>query len=174
MNGCSCRRLWRQNAASTDSAARDGGSYNVVVFLMLVAIALTSCAPFSLHRFLGPSRDWETRSGQLMYRDAKRTLIGDVIVRSSKSGEFEMTFSKGPGVTLFTIQQDANFAHVKGALARMGWSGPVDRAPKQLRGWLGLREKLIQSLATASPSGGGQDRQVVRHVAGAETFLFRF
>ena len=59
---------------------------------------------------------------------------------------------------------DASFAEIKGALARSGWSGPIDRAPQQLRGWLGLRDRVVRS----------QDRQSVRYIAGNETFLFRF
>jgi len=129
----------------------------------LAIVDLTGCSALSRHQFVQPSNDWQTRSGQLLYRNAKTTLIGEVLVRFSKSGDFELTFSKGPGVTLFTIHQSESFAEARGALARMGWSGPIDRAPKQLRGWLGVREKLIHT----------QDRQV-RHVAGAETFLFRF
>ena len=92
------------------------------------------------------------------------TLIGDILIRFSKSGDFELTFSKGPGVTLLMIRQDPSFAEVKGPLAGSGWSGPIDRAPQQLRAWLGVREKLI----------GAQDRQSVRYIAGNETFLFRF
>jgi len=92
------------------------------------------------------------------------TLIGDVLIRFSKSGDFELTFSKGPNVTLLMIRQDRSFAEVKGPLARSGWSGPIDRAPQQLRGWLGVRDKLI----------GSQGRQSVRYIAGNETFLFRF
>ena len=99
-----------------------------------------------------------------MYRNAKTTLIGDVVVRFSQDGDFELTFSKGPGVNLLVIRQDATFVEVKGPLARQGWSGPVDHVPPQLRGWLGLREKLIQAM----------DRQSVRHTSGAETFLLRF
>jgi hypothetical protein len=136
--------------------------------IMRVAIALafldlTSCAIISRHQFVDPSRDWQARSGQLMYRTAKTTLIGEVLVRFSKTGEFELTFSKGPGVTLLVLRQNDSFAQVSGALARMGWSGPIDRAPKQLRGWLQLRDKIIHT----------QDQKSVRHVAGHETFLFR-
>ena len=98
-----------------------------------------------------------------MYRTAQTTLIGDVLVRFSKSGDFELTFSKGPGVTLLSLRQDASFAEVKGPFAEAGWSGPVEKAPKPLRGWLGLRDKLIHS----------QD-QSVRYTADNETFLFRF
>jgi hypothetical protein len=130
----------------------------------LLLFCLTSCAIISQHPFVQPANDWHVRSGQLLYRTAKRTLIGDVVVRSSKNGDFELTFSKGPGVPLLVVRQDAQFADVKGAFARNGWSGPIDRAPKQLRGWLELREALL-----ASP-----DRKSLRHVAGSETFLFRF
>jgi hypothetical protein len=90
--------------------------------------------------------------------------VGDVLVRFSKSGDFELTFSKGPGVALFTIQQDANFAHVRSALAHLSWSGPTDRAPTQLRGWLGLREKLINA----------NEQKTIRSSTGEETFIFRF
>ena len=103
-----------------------------------------------------------------MYRTPNTTLIGDVLVRFSRSGDFELMVSKGPGVTLLSLRQDAMFAEVKGAFARSGWSGPVEQAPQQLRGWLGLRDKLIHQFAT------GQDRRTVRYVAGNETFLFRF
>ena len=118
----------------------------------------------SYHRFAESTRDWQTRSGQLLYRNATTTLIGEALVRFSGSGDFELTFSKGPGLTLLTLRQDANIAEVKGAMSGRGWSGPVDRAPQQLRGWLGLREKIVQA----------QDRQSIRHTAGAETFLLRF
>jgi hypothetical protein len=136
----------------------------IPAFAVGIAIVfLSGCSAISRHVFVQPANDWQTRSGQLLYRNAKTTLIGEVLVRFSKSGDFELTFSKGPGVTLLIIHQSESFAEARGALARMGWSGPVERAPKPLRGWLGLREKLIHT----------QDRQV-RYAAGGETFLFRF
>jgi hypothetical protein len=98
-----------------------------------------------------------------MYRTATTTLIGDALVRFSTSGDFELTVSKGPGVTLLSLRQDATFAEVRGPFAKASWSGAVKQAPKPLRGWLGLREKLIRS----------QDRSV-QYTAGNETFLFRF
>jgi hypothetical protein len=49
-----------------------------------------------------------------MYRTTTTTLIGDVLIRFSKSGDFELTFSKGPGVTLLSLRQDATFAEVNG------------------------------------------------------------
>jgi hypothetical protein len=127
-------------------------------------LVLSSCAMISRHQFAQPSQDWPARSGQLLYRTAKTTLIGEVFVRFSKNGDFELTFSKGPGVTLLLIRQDAAFAEVRGALAGPGWSGPANQAPKKLRPWLGLRDQLIRS----------QDRQSVHYVAGPESFLLRF
>jgi hypothetical protein len=134
------------------------------LILALALVNLSSCATISRHLFAEPARDWEARNGQLLYRTAKTTLIGEVLVRFSKAGEFELTFSKGPGVTLFTLRQDASFAQIKGALVHGGWSGPTANAPNRLRGWLGLRDELMRS----------QDKQTVRYVSGPETFIFHF
>jgi hypothetical protein len=135
-----------------------------IAITALAILTLSGCTTVSRHQFAEPTANWQVESGQLMYRTAKTTLIGDVLVVFSKTGDFELTFSKGPGVTLLSLRQDASFAEVKGAFARDGWSGPVEQAPQQLRGWLGLRDRLIHS----------QDRQSVRYVVANETFLFRF
>jgi hypothetical protein len=99
-----------------------------------------------------------------MYRTTSTTLIGEALVRFSKTGDFELTVSKGPGITLLSLRQDATFAEVKGAFARQGWSGPVAQAPAQLRGWLGLRDQFLHA----------PDHKTLRYAAGNETFLFRF
>jgi hypothetical protein len=145
---------------------------------LLVAVValfnLPGCAMISRHQFVEPAINWQTRSGQLLYRNAKRTLIGEVYVRFSNRDEFELTFSKGSGVTLLTLRQDAKFAEVRGALTGRGWSGPIERSPPQLRGWLHVRDKIIKEFTTANLSGGGQDRQSIRYATAAETFLFHF
>src|SRR5438093_11904953 len=98
-------------------------------FVSVFAIAwfcVTSCTTISSHTFSKPTSDWQTKTGQLMYRTAKTTLIGDAVVRFSKVGDFELTVSKGPGIALLSLRQDASFADVKGASApRQAWSGPV-------------------------------------------------
>ena len=135
--------------------------------LSLLAIAvfcLTNCATVSPHEFSEPTTGWQTKSGQVMYRSAKTTLIGDALVRFSKTGDFNLTVSKGPGITLLSLRQDAAFAEVKGAFARHGWSGPVAQAPPQLRGWLALRDQFLHA----------PNQKVLQYVAGNETFLFRF
>jgi hypothetical protein len=137
------------------------------VFLSFSAITVfcvTSCATSSSHRFSNPTSDWQSKSGQLMYHTPNTTLIGEVLVRFSKDGDFELTVSKGPGITLLSLRQDATFAEVKGGLADHGWSGPVTQAPPQLRGWLGLRDQFLHE----------SDRKNLRYAAGNETFVFRF
>jgi hypothetical protein len=138
----------------------------VFKFLAIIcagSIGLTSCQTLR-HHFLDPSRDWQARSGQLLYRGKRTTLIGEVLVRFSKAGDFELTFTKGPGIALLEVRQDANFVSVKGPLARGGWSGPIAEAPPRLRGWLRLREELMAS----------GEKTSVNYSAGNETFIFRF
>jgi hypothetical protein len=75
-----------------------------------------------------------------------------------------MTVSKGPGITLLSLRQDATFAEVKRGLARQGWSGLVTNAPAQLRGWLELRDQFLHE----------PERKTLRYTSGNETFEFRF
>jgi hypothetical protein len=140
------------------------GNFARAFLPVLLIVDLSGCTTLSHHQFAEPTSAWQTRAGQLLYAAPNKTLIADVIVRYSKGGDFDLTLSKGPGVTLLSLRQDASFAEVSGPMARGGWSGQVDRAPKQLRGWLELRDKIIAA----------QDRHVIRHVAGTEAFLFRF
>jgi len=136
----------------------------VISILVITLFYVTSCATLSPHEFSEPSTSWQTKNGQLMYRTPNTTLIGEVLIRFSKTGDFEITMSKGPGITLLSLRQDATFAEVKGGLAGHGWSGPVAHAPSQLRGWLGLRDQFLHA----------PDRRTLRYAAGNETFVFRF
>lgn len=133
-------------------------------FLAITVFCVTNCTTSSSHGFSNPTSDWKSKSGQLMYHTPNTTLIGEVLVRFSKDGDFELTVSKGPGVTLLSLRQDATFAEVKGGLAGHGWSGAVTKAPPQLRGWLGLRDQFLHE----------SDRKNLRYAADNETFSFRF
>src|SRR5258708_39719524 len=83
------------------------------IVIAFLSVYLTSCATISPHEFAEPARDWQVRSGQLFYRNPKRTLIGEVYVRFFKTGDFGVEFSKGPGITLLVLHQDAHFAESK-------------------------------------------------------------
>ncbi len=135
--------------------------------LSLLAIAvfcLTSCSILTSHEFSEPTAGWQTKSGQLMYRSPKTIVIGEALVRFSRTGDFELTVSKGPGITLLSLRQDAAFAKITGAFARQGWSGPTSQAPPQLRGWLALRDQFLHA----------PNQKILRYTAGDETFVFRF
>ena len=129
---------------------------------VIVSLAFSSCS--AIHNFIGPSPDWQARNGQLLYHGKRTTLIGEVLVRFSKAGDFELTFSKGPGVTLLEIRQDATNFNVKGPLAGVKWSGSTANAPAHLRGWLELRDKLMALC----------DKTSLTHSYRGETFTFRF
>ena len=133
-------------------------------FVVLVALAVSVSSCTTIHQFIGPSPDWQARNGQLLYHGKRTTLIGEVLVRFSKAGDFELTFTKGPGVTLLEIRQDATNFNIRGPLVGVGWSGNTDRAPAHLRGWLELREKLMALGAKTS----------LTHSYRGETFTFRF
>ena len=130
--------------------------------LVLLAVVFSGCG--TIHQFVGPSQDWQARSGQLLYKGKRTTLIGEVLVRFSKAGDFELTFTKGPGVILLEIRQDANFFNVRGPLAGVKWSGSTANAPAHLRGWLQLREKLMAL----------GDKPSLTHSYRGERFTFRF
>ncbi len=129
----------------------------------LILLCLTSCQTLR-HQFASPEPDWQSRSGQLQYRGPKTSLIGEVLVRYSKQGDFELTFSKGPGVILLTIHQDQKFVRVSGPLARGSWSGPPNETPARLRGWVSLRSLLLQ----------GKEESLLRQSLGPDRFTFAF
>jgi|ERR1041385_308744 len=132
--------------------------------LAIICFCVISCATISRHEFSEPTAGWQTKTGQLMYRSPKMTVIGDALVRFSKTGDFELTVSKGPGITLLSLRQDATFAKISGAFARQGWSGSIAQAPQQLRGWLALRDQFLHA----------PNQKTLRYTLGNETFLFRF
>lgn len=138
-------------------------TFRAIALLAGLSLVLSSCETIR-HQFTGPAPDWTARSGQLLYHGKRTTLIGEVLVRFSKAGDFELTFSKGPGVSLLEIRQDAGFFRVKGPLAGVSWSGSIAHAPPRLRGWLQLRDKLMTL----------GDKPTLTHSYGGETFKFRF
>jgi len=123
---------------------------------VVVVACLTSCATTSNHQFAAPTPQWETRTGQLAYRGPNVSLIGEVLVRTSSTGDMELTFSKAPALTLMTIKQDAQFASAEGPLARGGWAGPTASAPERLRGWFALREKIVTERSSAQLTNGAE------------------
>ena len=78
-----------------------------LALLCVVCLGLTSCQ--TIHQFLSPAQDWQSRHGQLLYRGKRTTLIGEVLVRFSKAGDMELTFTKGPGHRSLARAAECNF-----------------------------------------------------------------
>ena len=94
--------------ASNDSAARSPSLYNMGARSSLPIRCCSRLHSEQLSQFINsrqPSRELGLRAiGQLAYRGQKTSLIGEVLVRFSNRGDFELTFTKGPGVTLLVMQ----------------------------------------------------------------------
>jgi hypothetical protein len=137
-----------------------------MIGLCLVWLGIAGCqtTTASSHQFSEPSASWTTKTGQLAYNDKKLSLIGEVLVRYSKQGDFELTFTKAGGITLLSLRQDAGFGKAEGPMARRGWSGPLAQAPAHLRGWFQLRDKVVNARNGAT----------IRHDSGEQTFTLRF
>jgi hypothetical protein len=150
--------------AGATTATSSGTQRPLPLLRILVAcLCLTNCQSIR-HQFVQPAPDWQSQIGQLQYRGPKMSLIGDVLVRYSSRGDFELTFTKGPGVTLITVRQDDKFVRVSGPLARGSWSGPPAEAPARLRGWVSLREVLLRS----------KNHPLVHQTTGPDHFTFAF
>jgi hypothetical protein len=104
-------------------------------------MALLSGCQTARTSFPAPGADWQTFAGQLHYTSATgRSIIGDVVIRRSPHGDFQLEFASGPGFPLMRIWQSGEVARAEGALARGSWQGPANKPPKRLEGWFHLRE----------------------------------
>ena len=133
----------------------------IAVVILALVLGCTGCA---IHQFAEPTRQWTTRSGQLSYHGPKRAFIGEVLVRFSTRGDFELTFTKGPGVTLLLVRTDPEFARIQGPLAGLPWSGSIASPPARARGWLALRREILRN----------PQKPIVRVIEGSEIFVLRF
>ena len=109
---------------------------------LILAGVLTACA--TRHEFTAPNASWKTRTGQLKYTSGERVLVGEVVVSQRGASDFQIEFQKGGGLPLLKLRMDATTARAEGLFARGSWQGSPDRAPKPLRGWVGLREAFAK------------------------------
>src|SRR5882762_3154474 len=131
--------------------------------IVLLAFAL-GCGGCAIHQFTEPTRQWTTRSGQLSYHGKKRAFIGEVLVRFSTRSDFELTFTKGPGLTLLFLRTAPEFARIQGTLAGLPLSGLIASPPARARGWLALRREILHN----------PEKPTVRISENGETFVLRF
>jgi hypothetical protein len=153
--------------------------------LALALIAPGCAAPQAFDPVV--TENWNTHTGQLMYRaKGGRSIIGEFVVRESSGQGFVLHFSSGPGIPLMKLQKTPSSITAEGVLARGKWRGGPESVPRHLRGWVAL-EELFGHLPTRSTrlSGNGWTAQVshqaergtnvdVTMLASGERFVFHF
>ncbi len=127
------------------------------------ALPLTGCQTAS--GFPQPAANWQTFQGQLRYSSGTtgKSVIGDVVIRRSPLGDFQLEFQSGPGFPLMRLYRSGDQVRTEGVLARGSWQGAAEKAPKPLLGWA--------SLPTAF--AGHQHKRLDVTLAG-DHFVFQF
>jgi hypothetical protein len=106
--------------------------------LLSIFLLLCSC---TVNELPGLGSDAKTLEGQMVYTTSRRSVVGDVILRTRSNGDYDLAFSKG-GVSVLQLQSHGNELVATGLFARTGWKGPVDRAIGPLHSWALLRQVI--------------------------------
>jgi hypothetical protein len=125
--------------------------YRLVVVLSLLPI-LCSCTVSELPGLGGDAKTYE---GQMVYTTSRRSIVGDVILRTRSNGDYDLAFSKG-GVSVLQLQSHGNELVATGLFARTGWKGPVDRAIGPLHSWALLRQVIPYFYTNQSSASNGR------------------
>ena len=107
-------------------------------YLPLFCLALLFSACQTVNELPGLS-DAKKHDGQMVYQTNQTSIVGDVILRTESSGDYDLIFSKG-GAQMLQIQAHDGQLVATGLFARNGWTGPVDRTPGPLRSWALLKQ----------------------------------
>jgi hypothetical protein len=138
-------------------------SFLASILLAAAALGLAGCQTPAT--FPTPTAEWQSLSGQMQHIAPNgKSVIGDVVIRRSKQGDFQLELSSGPGVPLMRIFQAEGRGRAEGVMARGSWQGDPTRAPKHLRGWFRLAHVF-------SVKGHNRDLKITEE---GEQFVFRF
>jgi hypothetical protein len=122
-------------------------------FLALLPLLLIcSCA---VRELPGLGSDAKTHEGQMVYTTSRRSVVGDVILRTRSNGDYDLAFSKG-GVSVLQLQSHGNELVATGLFARSGWRGPVDRAIGPLHSWALLKQVIPYFYSDQSSASSGR------------------
>jgi hypothetical protein len=161
-----------------------GGKHYLGLFLSLIAlICLAGCR--TGRELPGLGSEAATRTGQLRYSTRTRPFIGDFILRTSPSGDYDLAFSKS-GVSILQIQVHDDRLSATGSFVRGGWSGSASHAPGPLRTWAELHQVIPYFYTNQSQASAGnawrasfvrqgprlQSAQI--HFAHGDSLLFNF
>jgi hypothetical protein len=122
------------------------------LLLSLLLLLLCSCTVSELP---GLGSDAKTREGQMVYTTSRRSVVGDVILRTRSNGDYDLAFSKG-GVSVLQLQSHGNELVATGLFARTGWKGPVDRAIGPLHSWALLKQVIPYFYSNQSSARNGR------------------
>ncbi len=121
--------------------------------LLVFALCFAGCAT---HQFAPPSGQWKTRSGQLLYKEGDRSIVGELNV-SSIGKNAKLEFTKGGALSLIRVQRDATHARFEGPLARLGHTVTLPASPgSRDAGWLEILDKSATQQTFSLASGGAQ------------------
>jgi hypothetical protein len=104
-----------------------------------------------------PDARWKIRLGQLQYRKADRSIIGECVASWRGEQDFMLEYHAGPGFLLLRLQASGPFVQAEGPLARGAWQGEKTRIPKHLKGWLEAAAAMrsgAERVQTDSPETG--------------------
>ena len=107
-------------------------------YLSLFCLALLFTACQTVNELPGLA-DAKKHDGQMLYQTPQTSIVGDVILRTQPSGDYDLIFSKG-GAEMLQLQAHGGNMVATGMLARNGWKGPVERTPGILRPWALLKQ----------------------------------
>ena len=122
-------------------------------YLPLFCLALLLSACQTVNELPGLS-EAKKHDGQMVYQTTQTSIVGDVILRTQPTGDYDLIFSKG-GAQMLQIQAHEGQLVATGLFARGGWTGPVDRTPGPLRTWALLKQVVpyFDSNQTSAQNG---------------------
>jgi hypothetical protein len=123
-----------------------------LIALLLTTLFVSSCTVSELP---GLGSDAKTFEGQMLYTTSRRSVVGDVILRTRSNGDYDLAFSKG-GVSVLQLQSHGNELVATGLFARSGWKGPVDRALGPLHSWALLKQVIPYFYSNQNTAGSGR------------------
>jgi hypothetical protein len=107
--------------------------------IFFLALILSGCQ--TVNELPGLGSNAKRHDGQMVYQTSRTSIVGDVILRTSPSGDYDLVFLKG-GVQVLQVQAHGDQLVASGLFARNGWTGPLDRAPGPLKSWALLKQVI--------------------------------
>ena len=122
-------------------------------YLSLFCLALLFSACQTVNELPGLANA-KKHDGQMVYQTPQTSVVGDVILRTQSTGDYDLIFSKG-GAEVLQIQAHDGHLVATGLLARNGWTGSVDRTPSLLKSWALLKQVVpyFDSNQTSAQNG---------------------